>query len=249
MYVPAQYTPEKPACVYIGQDGIQFQAPTVFDNLIHKNEMPVTIGVFVMHGRVNAANADSALDRFNRSYEYDGLGDNYARFLLEELLPEVETKKTSDGRAIRLSHSGNDRAIGGLSSGAIAAFTAAWERPAEFSRVFSAIGTYVGLRGGEIYPTLIRRFEPKPIRIFLQDGSNDLNIYAGDWWMENQTMERALTFAGYEVQHVWGDGGHNGKHPTSCLSRCDALALEGLPRAGENRTVEKCDAQPDTDSR
>ncbi|HAF22827.1 MAG TPA: gluconolactonase [Blastocatellia bacterium] len=215
VYVPAQYTPAKPACVFVGQDGIKFEAPTVFDNLIHKNEMPVTIGVFVMHGRVNAANPDSALDRFNRSYEYDGLGDNYARFLLEELLPEVETKKTADGRAIRLSHNGNDRAIGGLSSGAIAAFTAAWERPVEFSRVFSAIGTYVGLRGGDIYPTLIRRFEPKPIRIFLQDGSNDLNIYAGDWWMENQTMERALTFAGYEVQHVWGDGGHNDKQPTA----------------------------------
>ena len=108
VYIPAQYTPDKPACVYIGQDGIQLQAPTVFDNLIHKKEMPVTIGVFVMHGKVKAANADSALDRFNRSFEYDGLGDNYARFLLEELLPDVETKETSDGRPIRLSHSGND---------------------------------------------------------------------------------------------------------------------------------------------
>lgn len=215
VYIPAQYTPDKPACVYIGQDGIQLQAPIVFDNLIHKKEMPVTIGVFVMHGKVKAANADGALDRFNRSYEYDGLGDNYARFLLEELLPDVENKKTSDGRPIRLSHSGNDRAIGGQSSGAIAAFTAAWERPAEFSRVFSCIGTYVGLRGGHVYPTLVRKYEPKPIRIFLQDGSNDLNIYAGDWWMENQTMERALTFAGYEVQHVWGDGAHNGKQATA----------------------------------
>ena len=83
-----------------------------------------------------------------------------------------------------------------------------------FSRVFSAIGTYVGLRGGEIYPTIIRKYEPKPIRVFLQDGSNDNNSGSGDWWMENQSMERALTFAGYEVQHVWGDGGHTGKHST-----------------------------------
>lgn len=128
--------------------------------------MPVTIGVFVMHGRVKAANADAALDRFNRSYEYDGLGDNYARFILDELLPDVETKKTSDGRAIRLSKNGNDRAIGGASSGAICAFTAAWERPDAFSRVFSAIGTYVGLRGGHNYSTLIRKYEPKPIRVF-----------------------------------------------------------------------------------
>src|SRR5581483_3249652 len=168
IYVPAQYTPDKPACLYVNQDGIQYEAPTVFDNLIHKKEMPVTVGVFVMHGKVKAADESAALDRFNRSYEYDGLGSNYVRFLLDELLPEVETKKTSDGRAIRLSKSGNDHAIGGSSSGAIAAFTAAWERPDAFTRVFSAIGTYVGLRGGDRYHSLIRKYEPKPIRVFLQ---------------------------------------------------------------------------------
>jgi gluconolactonase len=217
IYVPAQYKPDKPACVYVQQDGIRFEVPTVFDNLIHKKELPVIIGVFVAPGVVKAADANSALNRFNRSYEYDGLGDNYVRFLLEELLPEVETKKTSDGRAIKLSHDGNDRAIGGGSSGAIAAFTAAWERPDAFARVFSAIGTYVDLRGGLRYPTLIRKYEPKPIRIFLQDGSDDINKYGGDWWMANQTMERALTFAGYEVQHAWGDGGHTGKQATAIL--------------------------------
>jgi sugar lactone lactonase YvrE/enterochelin esterase-like enzyme len=210
VYVPAQYDPATPACVFVGQDGIQNNAPVVFDNLIAKKEMPVTIGIFVSPGVVKAGDTN-ALNRFNRSYEYDGLGDNYARFLLEELFPEVERKTTRDGKPVRLSKNGNDRCIGGASSGAICAFTAAWERPDAFSRVFSAIGTYVGLRGGEIYPTLIRKFEPKPIRVFLQDGSNDLNIYGGDWWMANQTMERALTFAGYEVKHVWGEGGHNGK--------------------------------------
>jgi gluconolactonase len=229
VYVPAQYTPDRPACVYVNQDGVQYEAPTVFDNLIFKKEMPVTIGVFVMHGRVRAANPNSALDRFNRSYEYDGLGDNYVRFLLEELLPEVETKKTSDGRQIRLSKSGNDRAIGGSSSGAICAFTAAWERPGEFTRVFSAIGTFVGLRGGDRYPTLIRKFEPKAIRIFMQDGSGDLNIYGGDWWMANQTLERALTFAGYEVQHVWGEGGHNQKHATSVFPDAMRWLWKGWP--------------------
>jgi enterochelin esterase-like enzyme len=215
IYVPAQYKADIPACLYVNQDGIQWQAPIVFDNLIYKKEMPVTIGVFVMHGRVRAPSADAALDRFNRSYEYDGLGDNYVRFLLEELLPDVETRKTSDGRPIKLSRKAADRAIGGSSSGAICAFTAAWERPDSFSRVFSAIGTYVGLRGGDHYPALIRRLEPKPIRVFLQDGSSDLNIYGGDWWMANQTMERALIFAGYEVQHVWGTGSHSGKHGTA----------------------------------
>src|SRR4028119_938208 len=212
VYVPAQYRSEPPACVYVNQDGIQFKAPTVFDNLIHLKEMPVTIGVFISPGIVRANNGTAALDRYNRSFEYDGLGDAYARFVLQEILPEVEKQKSSDGRAIRLSKSGNDRAIGGSSSGAVCAFTAAWERPAEFSRVFSAIGTYVGLRGADRYPTLVRKYEPKPLRIFLQDGTNDLNIYAGDWWKANETMERALTFSGYELQHIWGEGQHNSKH-------------------------------------
>src|SRR6266568_1527988 len=210
IYVPAQYVPEKPACLYVNQDGIQSEAPTVFDNLIHKKEMPVTIGVFVMHGRVKAADANAALDRFNRSYEYDGLGDNYARFLLDELLPFI-----AKAHQLNISTNGNDRAIAGASSGAICAFTAAWERPDAFRRVFSSVGTYVGLRGGNNYPTLIRKTEAKPIRVFLQDGSNDNNAYGGDWWMANQEMERALVFAGYDVNHAWGDGGHNGKHATA----------------------------------
>ena len=159
VYVPRQYDPAKPACVYVNQDGVQYNAPAVFDRLIAAGEMPVTIGVFVAHGRVKASSGQS-LDRFNRSFEYDGLGDNYARFLLEELLPEVEKKTAPDGRPIRLSRDGNDRAIGGGSSGAICAFTAAWERPDAFQRVFSSIGTYVGLRGGNAYPTLLRKVEP-----------------------------------------------------------------------------------------
>jgi sugar lactone lactonase YvrE/enterochelin esterase-like enzyme len=245
VYVPAQYTPDKPACVYVNQDGVQWNAPIVFDNLIHKKEMPVTIGVFIMHGRVRAANAESALDRFNRSFEYDGLGDNYARFLLDELLPDVETKKTSDGRAIRLSKNGNDRAIGGSSSGAICAFTAAWERPDAFTRVFSAIGTYVGLRGGHNYSTLIRKYEPKPIRVFLQDGANDLNIYGGDWWMANQAMERSLVFAGYEVQHVWGEGQHNGKHGAAIFPDAMRWLWKGWPepvKAGVSKNNQTLDA-------
>ena len=252
VYVPAQYSPDKPACVYVNQDGVQWNAPVVFDNLIHKKEMPITIGVFVVHGRVRAPertarinpndpkDTNAAIDRFNRSFEYDGLGDNYARFILDEILPEVEMKKTSDGRAIRLSKSGNDRAIGGSSSGAIAAFTAAWERPDAFSRVFSAIGTYVGLRGGDYYHSLIRKFEPKPLRIFLQDGSNDQNIYAGDWWMANQTIERALVFAGYDIQHTWGEGGHSGKQGTAIFPDVMRYLWKDYPnpiKAGESKNV------------
>jgi len=213
VYVPKQYDPAKPACVHVNQDGIQFNAPAVFDDLIHKKQIPVLVGVFVMHGRVKAK-SDAALDRFNRSFEYDGLGDDYARFILTEVLPFVESKKTADGRAIVLSKDGNDRSIGGSSSGAICAFTAAWERPDAFRRVFSAIGTYVGIRGGNDYPTLVRKVEPKPLRVFLQDGSNDNNIYAGDWWMANQELERSLAFAGYEVKHSWDTGRHSNDEGT-----------------------------------
>lgn len=229
VYVPAQYKPDKPACVYVNQDGIQWKAPIVFDNLIYKKEMPITIGVFVTPGKV-LADDGTALDRYNRSFEYDGLGDAYARLILTEILPEVEKQKTSDGRPIHLSKNGNDRAIGGSSSGAIAAFTAAWERPEEFSRVFSAIGTYVALRGGERYPFLVRKYEPKPIRVFLQDGNNDLNIYAGDWWKTNETMERALTFAGYEVNHVWGEGAHNGNHGTAIFPQAMRWLWKDWPK-------------------
>jgi gluconolactonase len=228
IYVPRQYDPSKPTCLYVNQDGIQYNAPAVFDELIHKQEMPVTIGVFVMHGKVKAL-FPQALDRFNRSYEYDGLGDNYVRFLLEELLPEVERKTTADGRPIRLSHDANDRAIGGSSSGAVCAFTAAWERPGAFRRVFSSIGTYVGLRGANDYPTLIRKFEPRPIRVFLQDGSNDLSIYGGDWWMANQEMERALSFAGYEVNHAWGTGGHDHKQADQIFPEAMRWLWKGWP--------------------
>ncbi len=221
IYVPHQYDPAKPACVYVCQDGVLYNAPVVFDNLIAKGEIPVLIGVFITPGVVPARDGDAALDRYNRSFEYDGLSDAYARFLLEELLPDVETRQAGDGRPIHLSHSGNDRLIAGISSGAICAFTAAWQRPDAFSRVFSNVGTYVGLRGGNVYPTLIRKYEPKALRIFMQDGSNDLNLYGGDWWFANQMMERALTFSGYDVKHVWGTGGHNTEQATAVFP--DAL--------------------------
>jgi sugar lactone lactonase YvrE len=235
VYVPRQYDGKAPACVYVNQDGIQYKAPEVFDRLIHEGKMPVTVGVFVTPGVVPPLTPE-ALPRFNRSYEYDGLGDAYARFLLDELLPWVETLKAADGRPVVLSKKGSDRAIGGASSGAICAFTAAWERPDGFSRVFSAIGTYVGLRGGNDYPTLVRKFEPRPIRVFLQDGENDLNIYGGDWWMANQEMERALTFAGYEVEHSWDKGRHNTEEATKVFPQAMEYLWKGWPepvRAGK----------------
>ena len=229
VYIPAQYKADKPACVYVNNDGIQWNAPTVFDNLIFNKEMPVTIGVFIKPGVV-PADDESSVARYNRSFEYDGLSDAYARMILTEIFPQIEKQKTTDGRAIMLSKKGNDRAIGGSSSGAIAAFTAAWEHPEEFSRVFSAIGTYTALRGGDRYPLLVRKYEPKAIRIFLQDGSNDLNIYGGDWFKANEMMERSLSFAGYEVEHVWGEGGHNGQHGTAVFPQAMRWLWKGWPQ-------------------
>ena len=231
IYVPKQYDGQTPACVHVHQDGVQYNAPAVFDRLIAEKKLPVLIGVFATPGRVPALDGKLALDRFNRSYEYDGLGPNYANFVIDELLPWVETQKTPDGRAIKLSKSGNDRSIGGGSSGAVCAFTAAWEYPNGFSRVFSSIGTYVGLRGAQDYPTLVRKVEPKPIRVFLEDGSNDLNIYGGDWWIANQAMERSLSFAGYEVKHQWGDGGHDGKLAAKLFPEAMAWLWAGWPAA------------------
>lgn len=217
LYIPAQYDAAKPACVMIVQDGLgranDWRMPVVMDNLIHSGEMPVTIGIFIEPGVVPAPN-ENAQPRFNRSFEYDGLGNRYARFLIEEILPHV-------GKSYSLSNNPNDRALAGASSGAICAFNAAWERPDQFRRVLSTIGTYVGLRGADELSTLVRKTEPKPLRIFLQDGDKDLNIYAGDWWVANLQMLSALEYAGYEVNHQWGHGGHNGKHGAAIMP--DAL--------------------------
>ena len=208
VYVPAQYDPAKPPCLLIVQDGLgrakDYGAPVVLDNMIHSGEIPVQLGIFVNHGSVPAAN-ENAQPRFNRSFEYDGLGDRYARFLIEELLPEVaQTWKFSDNP--------DDRCLAGASSGGICAFNAAWERPDAFRRVISTIGTFVSLRGADAFPALVRKTENKPLRVFLQDGSTDLDIYAGSWWHANQSMLSALQYAGYDVHYVWGEGGHNGKH-------------------------------------
>src|SRR5271157_1111306 len=208
VYVPSQYTPDKAACVMVFQDGEGFikedgraRIPIVFDNLIAKHEMPVTIGIFINPGVLKALSPDQQ-SRFNRSFEYDGLGDRYARFLLDEILHEV-------AKHHNLSTKPDDRAVAGLSSGGICAFTAAWNRPDAFHRVLSFIGSFTDLRGGDIYPALIRKTEPKPLRVFLQDGSHDLNIYAGDWWMANQSMASALEYAGYDVKFVTGDKDHD----------------------------------------
>ncbi len=216
VYVPKQYDAAKAACVMVFQDGGSyvktngdFRTPIVFDNLIHKKEMPVTIGIFINPGKVPPAEPDQK-PRDNRSFEYDSLGDQYARFLLEEILPEV-------GRKYNLTKDPEGRAICGISSGGICAWTAAWERPDAFRKVLSHVGSFTNIRGGHVYPALIRKTEKKPIRVFLQDGANDLDNLHGNWPLANQEMAAALKFAKYDYKFEFGAGAHNGKHGGAIL--------------------------------
>ncbi|MBL8232236.1 MAG: SMP-30/gluconolactonase/LRE family protein [Bryobacterales bacterium] len=229
VYVPAQYDAAKPAALMIFQDGGGFareegawRTPTVLDNLIHKKEMPVTIGIFINPGVLPALSEDQQ-SRYNRSFEYDAVSDRYARFLIEEILPEVSKK-------YNLSTNPNDRGIAGSSSGGICAFTAAWFRPDQFRRVLSFIGSYTNLRGGHQYASWIRKAEPKPLRVFLQDGSNDQNIYSGHWFIGNQDLYEALKYAGYEASFLVGNEGHNSKHGSAILPDALRWLWQGHPK-------------------
>ncbi len=210
VYVPAQYDGSSPARVMVFQDGGTYRdpkgairVPTVFDNLIHKRQMPVTIGIFINPGVFPST--DGKKPRSNRSVEYDTLSDQYARFLLEEILPEVRKKH-------KLSDDPDHRAICGISSGGICAWTVAWERPDAFRKVVSHVGSFTNIRGGHVYPALIRKTKPRPIRVFLQDGAGDLDNEHGNWPLANQEMAAALKFAKYDYRFEYGDGGHNLKH-------------------------------------
>ncbi len=243
VFVPAQYDAGKPASVLVFQDGQRatnpngsLRVPQVLENLIAKKEIPVTIGIFITPGNRSEHYPDNLGmgNPNNRAQEYDALGDRYARFLLEEMLPEV-------GKKYNLTDDPNERAIGGTSSGAICAFTVAWERPDAFHKVISCIGSYtsIGYRparddrpmvpGGDLYPTLIRRSPVKPITIFLQDGANDIDNMFGSWFLANQQMLAAFEFANmvaerrdpdgprYHVNHVWTDGKHSDAHGGALL--------------------------------
>jgi enterochelin esterase family protein len=243
IFVPAQYNPRKPANVLVFQDGQRatnpngsLRLPTVMDNLIGKGKMPVTIGIFITPGNLSDAYPDNLgfSNPNHRKEEYDALNDRYARFLIEEMLPEV-------GKKYNLTDDPEKRAIGGTSSGAICAFTVAWQRPDMFRRVISMIGSYTSIGyqpaadgkpmvpGGDLYPTLIRKNPIKPIRIYLQDGEHDLSNEHGSWFLANQQMLSAFEYANakadkdgtlgvrYEVKHLWGDGAHSDAHGGALL--------------------------------
>ncbi|HZZ70968.1 MAG TPA: alpha/beta hydrolase-fold protein [Pirellulales bacterium] len=226
VYVPAQYDPAQPASLMIFQDGHAFMGlkgdyriPYVFDNLIYRREMPVTIAVFINPGhradQQEASDSNWGDNGTNRAVEYNALDDKYAKLIVDELLPALS-------KDYQISPKPDDRAIAGASSGAICAFTVAWHRPDQFRKVISTIGSFTNIRGGHVYPDLIRQNEAKPIRIFLQDGANDLRGIRGqgddakydptrDWHAQNIKMVAALTEKKYDVNYCWGIGTHSNK--------------------------------------
>jgi enterochelin esterase-like enzyme len=212
IYIPAQYDGQTPLCLMVFQDGFnylnpkgQFRVPIVFDNLIHKKEIPPMAGVFVNPGVFPARKGKDGKFASNRSVEYDTLSKQYAEFLEKEILPEV-------AKHVKLRPEAEAHGIGGISSGGICAFTAAWERPDLFSKVLAHVGSFTNIRGGDIYPGLIRKTARKPIRIYLQDGSGDLDNEHGSWPLANLQMAAALRYMHYDYKFVYGDGAHNGRH-------------------------------------
>ena len=217
VYVPAKYDAARPTAVMVFQDGHayvnkngEYRVPVVFDNLIASGDFPPIIGIFIDPGHRGDPLPASRWSANNRSFEYDTVSDQYARFLLEEILPEV-------GKSYNLTSDPDQRAICGASSGGICAWTVAWERPDAFRKVLSHIGSFTNIRGGHVYPSLIRKTERKPIRVYLQDGDHDVINEHGNWWLANLEMESALKWAKYDVKTVWGHGAHNGNHGGAVL--------------------------------
>jgi len=216
VYIPAQYDGTTAIASMVFQDGSsyagekgQFRTTIVFDNLIHEKKIPVMAGIFINPGLVKAKK-EGEKDRSNRSFEYDTRSAQYVTFLEKEIFPEVQKR-------VNLKTDAASRGICGISSGGICAFTAAWERPDMFSKVLSHIGSFTNIRGGDAYPGILRKTPKKPIRIFMQEGSNDLDNEHGNWPLANRSMDAALRFKKYDTRYVEGDGPHSGKHGGAIL--------------------------------
>jgi len=230
LYVPAQYNGTTPLALMVFQDGGAFvnrdgvwRVPNVLDNLIHSKAIPPMAAVFIGPG---IASVDDGLASEQRSFEYDSVSGNYVEFLLREVLPEVR-------KVVRITDDPRGHGIAGASSGGICAFNAAWQRPEFFTKVFSAIGSFVDIRGGGAFPDLIRNSDAKPIRVFLQDGAQDglPGQFAGlDWPAGSRAMARALAFKGYDYQLVMGRGTHNPKHGASVFPAAMRWLWRDYPR-------------------
>ncbi len=223
IYIPAQYDPQVETSLMIFNDGQAFMHPAadiraqnVLDNLIWRREIPVMLAVFINPGR-RPDQPEPTLQEWgdrttNRPEEYNSLDDRYPRVIVDELMPVLY-------KDYNISRDPARHGIGGASSGAIAAFTVAWERPNDFRKVLSIVGSYVNLRGGHVYPEKVRASEKKPIRIFLQDGRNDNRALRNngnydetrDWFYQNVRLMQALTDKGYEVNYAWGMNRHGQK--------------------------------------
>ena len=222
--------------------GNSMRVPVVLDNLIAKHDLPAMIAIFVDPGILPVV-SDADQNRYNRIYEYDSLTPRFSDFLLNELIPEV-------AKQYNLSKNPDDRGLSGVSTGAVGAFMAAWNRPDQFHRVLSLIGTYVAMKGADALPALVRRTEPKPIRIFMQDGTADHitpaepygTNFAGSWPINNQVMYEALEFAGYDAKLVMGTDGAQHEAGWRDSARCAALAVARLSRADRGARAGGCAA-------
>lgn len=215
VYVPAQYDSTKPAALMIFQDGFaylkedgDFRAPVVLDNLISKKEIPVIIAVFINPGNSSNQYPPNLFSSSGRSDEYDEMSDRYVTFLIQEIIPVLK-------KQYNISADPKMHAVAGLSSGGICAFTAAWQRPDYFQKVLSAVGSFANIKGGHMYPDIVRKSAKKDIKIFMQDGSNDLDNIHGNWWLGNLQLEASLKFKGYEYKFEKGTGTHSTKHAGS----------------------------------
>jgi enterochelin esterase-like enzyme len=208
LYVPKQYDPSKTACLMIFQDGRQYLnqdvlANVVLDNLIYKGDIPLIIGLFIGYGDRGPGSDWGGTD--NRSVEYESVNDLYARFLIEEIIPEIK-------KNYNITDDPAGRAIVGFSAGGICAFNAAWQRSDAFGNVISHCGVFANNRGGDRFPEMIRKSARKPIRVFLQSGEKDLNVSFGNLPLRNKDMASALEYSGYDYKFVFGEGGHTLMH-------------------------------------
>jgi enterochelin esterase-like enzyme len=231
LYIPAQYDGKKPAALmafldgeaYVGRNG-EWRVPVVLDNLIAKRELPVMVAIFINAGQSIGRSSDGKPMASNRSVEYDTLNADYATFLLEEILPEVR-------KHVTITNDPKGRGACGRSSGGIAAFTIAWQRPDQFRKVLSFLGSFTNIRGGNIYPDLVRQAKRKPIRIFQQDGINDMVVEGwGSWPQANKAMAAALDEKGYDHKFVMGEGTHNEKHGGSIFPDAMRWLWRDYPR-------------------